>query len=89
MVVGVAINEFKKQINQFSYPIKIGTNILNTLPEEIAKFTNSRKVLIIIDRNLIQKYGISLKRHLQKRDFSCNFLKITAGKKCKDASQIC
>ena len=78
----------KAKINQFSYPIKIGTNILNTLPEEIAKFTNSRKVLIIIDRNLIQKYGISLKRHLQKRDFSCNFLKITAGKKCKDVSNL-
>ena len=33
----------KAKINQFTYPIKIGTNILHSLPKEISKFTKSKK----------------------------------------------
>jgi len=45
------------KVNQFSYPINIVTNVLKSLPKEILKFTKSKKVFVIIDHNLIKKYG--------------------------------
>ncbi len=78
----------KARINNFIYPIKIGTNILNTLPKEILKFTKSRKVLIIIDKNLSKKYEKPLKKYFGKYDFECSFLQISAGKKCKDIKNL-
>ena len=78
----------KAKINQFTYPIKIGTNILYSLPKEISKFTKSKKVLIIIDKNLFNVYGKPLIKYFGKHNFNCSFLQITAGKKCKDIKNL-
>ena len=78
----------KAKINQFTYPIKIGTNILHSLPKEISKFTKSKKVLIIIDKNLFNVYGKPLIKYFGKHNFNCSFLQITAGKKCKDIKNL-
>tara|TARA_B110000967_G_C18853641_1_gene545934 strand:- start:725 stop:1828 length:1104 start_codon:yes stop_codon:yes gene_type:complete len=78
----------KAKINQFSYPVIIGTGVLNSLPKEILKFTKSKKVLVIIDHNLMKKYGKIIDKIFKKSNFEYNFLRIVAGKKCKDIKNL-
>ena len=77
----------KAKINQFTYPIKIGTNILHSLPKKFQIY-KSKKVLIIIDKNLFNVYGKPLIKYFGKHNFNCSFLQITAGKKCKDIKNL-
>ena len=46
----------KVKINQFHYPIKIGENLLEKLPREILSFTKSKKIVVLIDKNLSKQY---------------------------------
>ena len=80
--------EIIAKINQFSYPVKIGTNILDTLPKEISKFTKSKKVLVVIDNNLSKKYKPTINRIFKKNHFQHSFIRIVAGKKCKDIKNL-
>ena len=75
-------------INQFSYPILVGTNILKTLPQEISKLTKSKKVLVVIDNYLSKKYRPFLQKIFNKNNFETSFFKIIAGKKCKDYKNL-
>ena len=75
-------------INQFSYPILVGTNILKTLPQEISKLTKSKKVLVVIDSYLSKKYRPFLQKIFNKNNFETSFFKIIAGKKCKDYKNL-
>ena len=76
------------KVNQFSYPVIIGTNILKKLPKEIAKITKSKKVLIVIDNYLSKKYLKLIEETLRKNNYKTNFFKIIAGKKCKDYKNL-
>ena len=80
--------KIKAKINNFSYPVIVGTDILNKLPNEINKFTKSKKVLILIDKYLVKKYLNSFARNLIKKNFTVETIKITAGKKCKDVKSL-
>jgi len=78
----------KAKINQFHYPIKIGHDLLDKLPKEISKFTKSKKIVILIDNNLSKKYEKKLSVILRKSKFEINFLRVVAGKKCKDIKNL-
>jgi 3-dehydroquinate synthase len=78
----------KAKINQFHYPIKIGENILDSLPKEILKFTKSKKIIILIDSNLSKQYEKKLSKVLKNSKFEISFLRVIAGKKCKDIKNL-
>jgi 3-dehydroquinate synthase len=76
--------KIQAKINNFSYPIIIGLNLISQLPDEICKFTKSKKILILIDNFLIKKYKENLHISFAKNGFDCTFFEVKAGKKCKD-----
>lgn len=78
----------RANINKISYPIKIGTNLIKSLPYEIASFTKSKKVLVIIDDYLAKKYHPLIKDILSSYSYETSFLKIVAGKKCKNLKNL-
>ena len=78
----------KARSKNFSYPVLIGSNLLSKLPNEISKFTKSKKILILIDSFLAKKYQKILSFNLKKLGFECIFLKVIAGKKCKELTTL-
>lgn len=78
----------KAKSKNFSYPVFIGSNLLSKLPNEISKFTKSKKILILIDSFLAKKYQKLLSINLKKFGFECIFLKVLAGKKCKELTTL-
>ena len=74
---------FAKSKN-FSYPIFIGSGILNIIPREVSKFTKSKKIFILIDEFLAKKFQKKLTKIFEIDNFECTFLKVVAGKKCKE-----
>ena len=68
----------------FSYPIIVGSNILRLLPSEIKKFTKSKKIFVLIDKFLSKKFESKLNTHFKNCGFECLFLKVEAGKRCKE-----
>lgn len=78
----------KATSKNFSYPIIIGKNIISKLPDEIKKFTNSKKVLLLIDEYLWRIYSKELNKYFSKKNFNLYTLKIKAGKRCKDLSVL-
>jgi 3-dehydroquinate synthase len=76
------------KIKEFKYPILIGNELLKVLPKEISKFTNSKKILILMDKNLSKKYRAQVKKILDKNRFESFFFIVTAGKKCKDIKNL-
>ena len=78
----------KARSKNFFYPVLIGSNLLSKLPNEISKFTKSKKILILIDKFLAKKHQKILSFNLKKLGFECIFLKVIAGKKCKELSTL-
>ena len=76
------------KIKNFSYPIIIGSNLIPKLPEEISKFTKSKKILILIDIIFNKKYRKKLSTSFANNGFDCIFFEVKAGKKCKDLSVL-
>jgi 3-dehydroquinate synthase len=76
--------KIQAKIKNFSYPIIIGSNLIPQLPDEICKFTKSKKILILIDSFLIKKYKKKLTSSLANNGFDCIYFEVKAGKKCKD-----
>ncbi len=68
----------------FSYPIIIGSEVLELLPNEISQFTKSKKIFILIDKFLSKKFESKLNNHFRNNGFECLFFKVEAGKKCKE-----
>ena len=80
--------KIQAKIKEFKYPILIGSNLLKSLPLEISKFTNSKKILILIDKNLSKKYRKKIEKIFKNKKFECFFFEVTAGKKCKDIKNL-
>ena len=59
----------------FSYPIFIGSGILNIIPKEVSKFTKSKKILILIDKFLAKKFQKKITKILESKNFECIFLR--------------
>lgn len=72
----------------FSYPIFIGSGILNIIPKEVSKFTKSKKILILIDKFLAKKFQKKITKILESKNFECIFFKVVAGKKCKELKTL-
>lgn len=85
-MVGVQIETMKlfAKSKNFSYPIFIGSGILNIIPREVSKFTKSKKIFILIDEFLAKKFQKKLTKIFEIDNFECTFLKVVAGKKCKE-----
>ena len=77
MVVGAQIKTMKlfAKSKNFSYPIFIGSEILNIIPREVTKFTKSKKILILIDRFLAKKFQKKLNKIFERDGFECIFFK--------------
>ena len=76
------------KINEFRYPILIGSDLLKILPKEITRLTNSKKILILMDKNLSKKYKIKMQKIFDSKGFESSFFIVTAGKKCKDIKNL-
>lgn len=90
MVVGAQIKTMKlfAKSKNFSYPIFIGSEILNIIPKEVSKFTKSKKILILIDKFLAKRFQKKLNKILERDGFEFIFLKVIAGKKCKELNTL-
>jgi len=86
MADGALINLMiiKAKAKNFSFPIIVGKNILNLLPDYISKFTKSKKIIILIDAFFYNKYHKQIRINLEKKGFLISFFKVLAGKKCKE-----
>lgn len=90
MVVGARIEIMKllAKSKNFSYPIFIGSGLLSIIPKEVSKFTKSKKILILIDKFLAKKFQQKITKILESKNFECIFLRVVAGKKCKEIKTL-
>lgn len=77
--------KFKDKLS--TYSILIGNKVISKLPYEIKKVCpNTKKIAIIIDKNLPNKFQIILKRSL--KSYNLFFLKFSANEKNKSLNSV-
>ncbi len=74
-----------------NYPVYIGTNVFKLLPEFISNNNLPKRVFVIIDKNVEQIYGSSIKKVLKKFAVKQFYLTLASSEKIKSfnsANQI-
>ena len=89
-IINVSIN---KEINQLSYPIFIGKNLLQHSGELLKKYINNKKIIVIYDnyfakKNSSNKYFEELIQSIRTETISVNLIGISGGDKTKSMSQL-
>ena len=76
------VQKIKFKDIKYNYSILIGENILRVLPQKIRKLCPlTKKIMIIIDKNVPRKFEFILKRKLKK--YNIIFFKFTSSEKTK------
>ena len=89
-IINVSIN---KKINQLSYPIFVGNNLLSQSGDLLKPYINNKKIIIIYDHYFCQKNVINknLERFIQSikiKAFSLDLISISGGDGTKNMSQL-
>ena len=65
-------NKILINTNNGSYPILIGTGIINNLKKILNSYSiKSSKYLIVFDKNIPKKYIKTIKKNIQKKNYFC------------------
>lgn len=70
-----------------SYPIYIGTGIIQDLPGQLASLSLGQKVLVVTDSQVATLYGPRVRELLANAGFSINMVQIPAGETSKTLEQ--
>jgi len=71
-----------------SYPVFIGSNIFESLPELMKKYNLPRQVFIILDKNLVRIYGSSIRKVINKFASKKYFLTLPASERVKSFETV-
>ena len=74
-----------------SYPVYLGNNIFSLLPEFIAKYKLPKRLFVILDKNVEQIYGRSIKKVINSFAFKKFYLTLSSSERIKSfnsANQI-
>ncbi len=82
------MKKIRVNLDDNSYNIIIGHNILDNLCERIREVTKSNKIMIITDDNLNRIYGKKIISILERENFEVNIFAFQHGEKSKNL-QIC
>lgn len=83
------IKTLQVNLGERSYPIKIGQNILASVPNYLHELNikRSQKLLIVTDSNVTSLYGETLQQILKQSGYDCSMYTIPAGEKSKSLEQ--
>ena len=89
-IINVSIN---KEVDQLSYPIFVGNNLLFQSGDLLKKYINNKKIIIIYDNyfdseNSSNKYFKQFFHSIEKEAVSINLIGISGGDKTKSMSQL-
>lgn len=66
-----------------SYDIIIQKGLLKNIGQELSKFYNNKKIVIVTDSNLYNLYGNNLNKSLEEYDYDLNFIIVSPGEVSK------
>jgi 3-dehydroquinate synthase len=76
------------QAAQAAYDVNICPGLLDAVGEQVRRFTNARRALVVGDRNLVRLYWPRLKKSLEPAGFSPTLHDIPAGEESKSLEML-
>jgi len=80
--------EINVELGEKSYPIFIGSNILNTLGDEMKKLKLKGKVLVMTNPQVERHYGKIVQASLEKKGYEVRMMPIPSGEEFKNIEMI-
>jgi len=77
------MNRIKVDLGERSYPVFVGTGIINKLAEILALYGKQKKYVIITDEHVQKLYAGPLVKHLEKNGFVAVLFAVPVGEKSK------
>jgi 3-dehydroquinate synthase len=83
-----AVTSISVQLDNRSYPIDVGADILKTLPTYLIEHKVGKKVFLITDENVAPLYGRNLESVLSKNNYSVTFIVLPQGESQKSFKNV-
>lgn len=76
------------RVGQTSYPVCIGSNLLEQAGHHLSKLKLGKKVAVIADASIAETHGEKLMKSLRASGFTASIVGVASGERSKDLSQV-
>ncbi len=82
------MKKIKVALNENSYPIFVGSSILNLIKREISKLNLNKNIFYIVDENVEKLHGKNIYKNFKNKKIANSFYLLKSGEKSKSYTEL-